>query len=346
MTGFRLIPQIFAQAEARLSPQIHDYLAGGAGREETLRRNRTALEGIRFLPRVLRDVSRVEARTTFLGQSLRIPVFLSPVGSLGCFHPDGVCGSARAAARFGTLLFCGINAEVSLDEVVCHSDRPLGLQLYTYGDLDWAAAIVERAERLGFMAICLTVDVPAPGWRERDIANDHKILASLSRPNLPEGIRRTGGHPGRTSWEDLAFLRARTDLPIIVKGIQSPEDARLAADAGAAAVYLSNHGGRQLDSCPSTIELLPGIRQSIGNDLPLLIDSGFRHGTDVVKALALGADAVGVGRLHAAALAANGEAGVGSMLEIMEAEILNTLAQLGVAKLADLGAVVLHSAPH
>lgn len=344
---FMTITQIIKAARSRLEDPAWDYLAGGAGRETGLARNHDALQKITFRPRVLRDVSTIDPSRLVLGKHLRIPVFLSPIGSLGRFHAEGTRASARASAQFGTEFFYGLHAEVGMEEIVRESERPMVFQLYVRGGLDWAVKIVTRAKQLGFHAICVTVDSPVQGWRERDVISGFDRLDAYRRPNVVDvDIDPDINKLAALTWDDIRKLRDATDLKLILKGIQTGEDAATAVEVGADAVYISNHGGRQLEHARATIDILPEVVAAVGNRAEILIDSGFVSGGDIVKALALGANAVGIGKLHGFAIAADGENGIYRTLEILEAEIVTTLGLLGLTSTDGLNSSLLAGAPH
>lgn len=329
------IPEVVREARLRLSPVLWDFASGGAESEATLRRNVTAMETIAFQPRILRQAARPDLRTTVLGQDVASPVLLAPIGSISSFHADGAVAAARAAHERGTVSFVGTLASPSLETVAERSSGPLVFQLYVRGDRAWLSAVVRAAEDAGYMALCLTADSTGAARRERDIHN--RFQASRpARPNLPPG-----GDPGTAfqrsfSWDDFDWLRDQTRLPIIVKGVLGAADATLAAEHGADAVYVSNHGGRELDHLPSTIEVLPEVVAAVGGRLEVFVDSGFTRGTDVVKALALGANAVLIGKLQVWALAAGGVDCLTGTLRTLDAEMEHTLRLLGVSRVADL----------
>ncbi|GIW08743.1 MAG: alpha-hydroxy-acid oxidizing enzyme [Dehalococcoidia bacterium] len=333
------IPALIAAARARLPSVLWDYATGGAESETTLRRNRAAFDRLAFRPRVLRDVSRVDVTATFLGQRLALPVMLAPVGSIALFHPDGALAAARAAAAAGTLAFIGSLASPALEEVRAGCSGPLVFQLYLSGDRRWQERIVRRVEEAGYLALCVTVDSAMYGRRERDLIN--RFVPSLDRPNLrdlgPAAARREGPRrEASATWDDIAWLRSMTPLPLILKGILTGEDARLAVEHGVDVVYVSNHGGRQLDHAPATIEVLPEVVAAVSGRAGVVLDSGVVRGTDVLKALAFGADAVLIGKLLLWGLAASGEEGVRRALDLIAEEIRVSLANLGASSLGEL----------
>jgi isopentenyl diphosphate isomerase/L-lactate dehydrogenase-like FMN-dependent dehydrogenase len=333
---FATVAEVIEAARARLEPDVWDYSAGGAGSEATLRRNRAALDALALEPRVLRDVSGRSARTTFLGMPLALPVMLAPIGTISLFDAGGAATCARAAQRAGTAAFIGLLSVPSLEEVAAAASGPLVFQLYVRGDREWTAALAERAEAAGYAALCLTVDSAVDGRRERDLRNRFNRAGRQERPNLGSAYARRDLQATLT-WDDVEWLAGRTRLPLVLKGITGAADARAATEAGAAGIVVSNHGGRQLDHQLATIESLDRVLDAVGDQLEVAVDSGFQHGTDVVKALALGARAVLVGKLQCWALAAGGEDALVRTLALLGDEILTTLALVGVSHPGDLG---------
>jgi glycolate oxidase len=325
---FATLPQIVLAARQTLSPELWDHLSGGSDSETTLIRNRQALDTLALRQRVLVDVSTIDTTTTVLGQTLSIPVFLAPVGAfLGLAHPDGAKAVARAAVARGTTAFVSTAAKPGLEETAAAVDEPLIFQLYVRGDRAWVADILDRARRAGYRALCVTVDRNYYGRRDRDL---------MSRIAVREGF----GDPqfqARLDWEDVAWMKERMGVPLILKGIATAEDARLAVVHGAEVVYVSNHGGRQLDHGQGSAEVLPEVVEAVAGRAEILADGGVQRGTDVVKMIALGARAVGLGKLLGWALAAGGEGGIVRMLELMETEIRTALGLMGVTSLRQLG---------
>ena len=344
MAEFLTIPEIIEAARAKLPEALWDYASGGAETEATLRRNRSAMERWVFRPKVLVDVRHRDLSTTFLGHRLALPVMLAPIGSIALFDPDGALAVARVAARMGTIAFVSTMALPDLEAVAVGAGGPLVFQLYVRGDRNWVAAIVRRVEQAGYVALCVTVDSAVYGRRERDLHHRFNPREALDHPNLAGMVRNDEYQSGWT-WDDLAWLRGQTRLPLILKGVLTPEDAVRAVEHGVDAVYVSNHGGRQLDHAPATIEVLGEIAQAMAGRAELVVDGGFVRGTDVVKALALGARAVLVGKLLTWGLAADGEAGLARALELLHEEISTTLALVGVPKIAGLGPDCVSPAP-
>ncbi len=334
---FRTISEIFAAARQRLPREVWDYAVGGAETEATLRRNRWALDAITFRPRVLRGVGQVNPHTTFLGLPLRFPVVLGPVGSITLFDPEGALACARAAVRAGSSACIGLLAQPSLEDVAQGAGGPLLLQLYVRGDRPWMETVVRRAERAGYAGLCLTVDSAVYGRRERDLRNrfDPRVEAG-DRVNLGRSPLVGAEFQANWTWDDAAWLRRITDLPLTMKGILTTEDARLAVEHGYQAVWVSNHGGRQLDFLPSTVEVLQEVVEAVEGRVEVAVDGGFLRGTDVIKALALGARVVMIGKAMVLSLAAAGEAGVHRLLTLLDEEVRTTMALLGVRTTAEL----------
>jgi isopentenyl diphosphate isomerase/L-lactate dehydrogenase-like FMN-dependent dehydrogenase len=266
----------------------------------------------------------------------------APVGSIGMFHPDGAQGPARVAAKVGTVSYVATNASPSLEEVRAVSDGPLVFQLYVYGDRSWLTKFLKRVEDAGYDALCLTVDSPDSGQRDRRFANygsqwfGRGVANFASDPEYPGSAADRQRFLGGLTWDDVTFVREQTKLPLILKGVLSPLDAALAVEHGVDAVHVSNHGGRRQDQLPSTIEVLPQILQAVNGRAEVVVDSGFMRGTDAVKALALGARAVLIGKLMIWSLAAGGEPGLDRAFQLLKREISATMANVGASTVAQL----------
>ncbi len=322
-------------ARNKLNQNAWDYLSGGGETETTLLRNRQSLDELGFRPRVLNDVSNVDASGQLLDIPLRIPVFLAPMGSLQHFDPDSAVAPARASGTFGIASFLSSVCDPGIEETRAQSNGPLVFQLYVRGDTEWVFDYLDKATDLGYSAFCLTVDTAVYGRRERDKVK--RFLPSA------RAVASGFDYQASLNWALVEKVRARSKLPLILKGIATAEDARLALNHGVDVVYISNHGGRQLDHGRGSIEVLPEVVEAISGRATVVIDGAFCRGTDVLKAIALGAKAVGVGRLYGYALAAAGEAGVVRMLEILEEEMHNAMALIGVTRLKDLNPSHLHA---
>ncbi len=329
--------EIVEQARHRLSDGVWNYLVGGAESETTMRRNRQALDAIAFRPRVLRDVSGVDCSTTLLGRTLRAPVLLAPIGSLQDLHPAGGAAVAEAAAGTGVAMMSSSASAPGLEATARAGGNGLKIfQLYVRGDAEWVDDHVRRAIDAGYDAFCFTVDLDYYSRRERDIAQRF----------VTTGRRNVSGedHQKRFTWDGVKRVRDRFDIPLVLKGIATGEDAVLACDMGIDVVYVSNHGGRQLDHGRGSIDVLPEVVEAVAGRAEVLVDGGFLRGTDVVKALALGATAVGLGRLNGFGIAAGGASGITRMLDLLEGEIRTCLGLLGVNRIEELDASYLHYA--
>ncbi|HXG79029.1 MAG TPA: alpha-hydroxy acid oxidase [Methyloceanibacter sp.] len=319
--------EIIVAARRNLPDNVWHYLTGGAESETTMRRNRFGLDSLAFRPRVLVDVSKIDPSATFLGHRLRIPVLLAPIGSLQSITPAGGVAVAKAAEAFGTIQFVSSVTQPSLEEIAAASPSPKIFQLYVQGDLKWLEALLARVKRAGYAALCLTVDTAHYGRRERQMMDRW----------LPPSRRGVGyEYRAGLTWDTLDAIREMAGLPFILKGVATPEDALLAVEHGVGTIYVSNHGGRQLDHGRATIDMLPEIVQAVGGKADIVLDGGIVRGSDVLKAIALGALAVAIGKLQGWALAAGGQAGLVRALEILESEIVTTLGLLGVTRLDQL----------
>lgn len=360
-------------ARRRLPRVVFDYIDGGADNETTLRENGAAFERIGFRPRNAVANAPCNLRTTVLGTTLELPFLLAPVGSSRLFFPRGECVAAAQAGEAGTAYVLSTLSGCRLEDVRTASRGPLWYQLYLVGGREVATEAIWRARKAGFSALVLTIDTGVSGQRHRDLRNGAKELVGgnplamlpytpqlLARPRWLYGFLRDGGmmkfpnvvlpasgpmayadigaalEHSTVAWDDINWIRELWKGPIVVKGVLTGEDARRAVDAGADAIVVSNHGGRQLDGVSATIRALPEVVDAVGGRAEVLLDSGVRRGSDVVKALCLGARAVLVGRAYAYGLGAGGGAGVARAIEILRSDIIRTLQLLGCH---DLGAL-------
>lgn len=332
-------------AEERLEPGVFGYYAGGAGDEWTLAENLAAFRRWVLRPRVLVDVGAVTTATTVLGTEVSMPILVAPTAFHRLAHPDAEHATARAAAAAGTIMCLSTLATAGAAEVA--EAAPGGArwyQLYWHPDRGLTRAIVEEAAAAGFSAIVLTVDLPVLGNRERDLRTGFSLSDDLvpaftrTASSTPEGGSEVLGWvvDPRLTWKDLEWLRSLSDLPLLVKGVLTAEDAALAVEHGCEGIVVSNHGGRQLDGVPASLDALPEVVQAVGGRCEVLVDGGVRRGTDVAKALALGARAVLVGRPVLWGLAHNGQAGVERVLSLLRAETELALALLGCTSPADV----------
>jgi isopentenyl diphosphate isomerase/L-lactate dehydrogenase-like FMN-dependent dehydrogenase len=360
-------------AKRRLPRVVFDYIDGGAEAEQTLRANGRAFETVTLRPRCAVATPVCDLRTTVIGTSLSMPLILAPVGSSRLIYPRGEEAAARAAGQAGIVYALSTLSGCSLEDVAAASEGPVWYQLYLVGGRDCALAAIARARAAGFSALVVTIDTAVAGLRERDLRNGAKELLTgklgpmlpfvnqlLTKPRWLAAFLADGGLmkfanvviPGQgpmsyadvttaleqavVTWQDLRWIRDAWNGPIIIKGVHTGEDARRAVDAGADALVVSNHGGRQLDGVAPTLRMLPEVLASVGDGIEVLLDGGIRRGSDIVKALCLGARAVMVGRAYAYGLGAAGGTGVARAIEILRADLVRTLKLLGCASIADL----------
>ncbi|MGI8712507.1 MAG: alpha-hydroxy-acid oxidizing protein [Solirubrobacteraceae bacterium] len=349
-----------------LDPRARAYVFGAAGTEDTMRANEAAFRRWRIVPRMLRDVSARDLSVTVLATELPAPLGLAPIGIQTIVHPDGELAVARAAAAVGLPMTVSTMSDSPLEEIATAAEGPKWFQLYWPVNRELAASFLARAEAAGYRAVVVTVDTFLPGWKPRDltggwqpylegvgIANytSDPVFLSLLDKSPEEDPRAAVGQflmqfsNPRLTWDDMEFLRAQTTLPIALKGILHPDDARAAREHGVDAVVVSNHGGRQVDGAIATLDALPAIVDAVGGELQVLLDSGVRCGADAVKALALGADAVLLGRPYLWGLAAAGEPGVLAVLRGMLAELDLTIGLSGHTRPAELEPGLLTRAP-
>ena len=315
-------------ARERLPPDVFGYYAGGAGDEWTLRENRAAFERLVIRPRMLTAAFPPDPSTDVLGTRVDAPILVAPWAYQRLAHPDGEIATARAASRAGTIMVVSTTAHDILEDIASAGDQPTWWQLYVYTERAITVETLHRVHAAGYAAICFTVDFPVAGLRHRDTRNAFEMPFGLPHSDLVFDPNIT--------WDDVAWIREHAPLPILVKGIMTAEDARLAVGAGADAIVVSNHGARQLDSVAATLTVLPEIVEAVAGRIPVLMDGGVRRGTDVFKALALGATAVMVGRPIAWGLAAGGEDGVFDVLRILRAELENTMSLAGTHAVSDI----------
>jgi isopentenyl diphosphate isomerase/L-lactate dehydrogenase-like FMN-dependent dehydrogenase len=330
MGQFRTLHEIAKTARANLSRNAWDYLVGGADTETSLKRNRFALDSLAFKPRVLKDVSAVDVSTSLGGHRLRIPI--------QAFEAGGGASVARAADAFGTMMILSSVCLPDFETVASIGKAPKVFQLYLLGDRAWMDDHIERAIAAGYVGFCLTVDTAVYSRRERDISKGY----------VPLSGRQAGGgdfiHQAKMTWATVEHIKSKHRIPLWLKGINAADDARRAVDCGADVVYVSNHGGRQLDHGRGCIDALSEVAEAVDGRAPIVVDGGFMRGTDVIKGLARGATAVGVGRLEALAMAAGGAAAVQRALELLEIEIRTNMGLLGARNVGELNASYLEAA--
>lgn len=327
---FATLQNIVAKARENLPDSAWDYLAGGTETETTVARNRLSLDRLALRPRVLNDVSEIDISGRVLGHPVRMPVALAPMGSIEMLHPDGALPVATAAQEFGVVSYLSSVAQPGIDKIAEHTTHPKIYQLYVRGPDDWVVDQARLAERHGFIGFCITVDLAVYSRRERDKVKG--FLPSARRRGTP-GIE----HQARATWDLISKVKDAVDIPVFVKGIGTAEDAVIACDRGCDAVYLSNHGGRALDHGSGMMEVLKEAVPAINGRAEIIIDGGIMRGTDVIKALAMGADSVAIGRLHGFGLAAGGHDAIMRVLDLLEEEIVTSLGLMGVRELAELG---------
>lgn len=315
-------------ARRNLSQDVWDYLSGGSESETTMRRNRLGFDRLALRPRVLVDVTKIDTATTFLGHKLRIPVMLAPIGSLQAITPGGGATVAKAAEEFGTINFVSSVTQPSFQEIAAASKSVKVFQLYLRGDLKWVEEILHGVKSAGYVALCLTLDTAHYSRRERQMMNRWLPPSKQVESNRLFQAALT--------WETMAAIRKLWGMPLVLKGIATAEDARIAVDHGIEVIYVSNHGGRQLDHGRGTIDILPEIAAAVGGKAEILLDGGILRGTDVLKAVSLGVKAVTIGKLQGWGLAAGGQAGLVRVLELLEDEITVAMGLMGVTRVDQL----------
>lgn len=341
---FPTFADILAAARANLTPEAWNFLEGGAGDEVTVEENRLAFARLKFRPRLLSGVASVDTGTTVLGRRLTMPLLTAPFGLDGIFHPDGQLAVARANARMGTMSIVPIAGTHRMEDFAPTGVNRL-FQFHPIGPPETVLELVERAERLGYSGFCVTLDCPVPGWRERQRRDRFMppldVMTGSTRKADDEPIEDilariafgTGQHWG---WDILAEVCRASSLPFLFKGITTRWDALRAVEAGASAILVSNHGGRHLDTLPPAIDQLEEVVAAVGDEVEVLLDSGVRRGADIVKAIALGAKAVVIGRPAAAGIAAAGEDGAFRVLQLLKDEMENVMVHLGAANVSKI----------
>ncbi|HYC65860.1 MAG TPA: alpha-hydroxy acid oxidase [Reyranellaceae bacterium] len=334
---YATLHEIVKAAKIRLNANIWDYLIGGTETETTLRRNRVAIDSIAFRPRVLRDVSTIDPSSEIFGRRLRIPVLLAPVGSLESFDPGGGITVAKGAGAAEVGMLISSVTTIKLEDIVKGGGGPKIYQLYVRGNDDWVADRVKQAMGAGYDAFCITVDTQVYSRRERDIAK--RFVKSWRTAATGQDFQAA------FSWANFAKVRDKfPDVKFMLKGIATAEDAELACQHGVWGVYVSNHGGRQLDHGRGSMEVLPEVIDAVKRRARIVVDGSFSRGSDIVKAIAMGADWVGLGRLYCYGLASNGAAGIERIVELLEEEMKEAMGLLGVTSLRQLDRSYLHPA--
>ncbi|MGO4526016.1 alpha-hydroxy acid oxidase [Microvirga sp. 2MCAF35] len=339
---------IHRDAQRHLSEVEWNYLWCGTGDEVTLKDNTAAFGRYRFITPLFAGIDNPDTRTNILGLELSFPAFIAPFGGEAAFHPDGHLAIGRAAEAAGIQQMVPVAASFPLEDIAAASSVASIFQMTFVGDEDAAVALMERAKAAGYKYICVTYS-PIRQWRERMMEDRFSIRGEGGPANFGPGrsdpaalVELLEFTKPRWTWQQAARVIARAPLPCILKGVTSVRDAHAALDAGAVGLYVSNYGGRTVDRTPATLDVLPSIRKSVGRDVPIIFDSGIRRGSDIVTALALGADAVALGRLIALGLAADGEYGVRRTLELLQREFWTTLGHLGCSRVQELSEAVLH----
>lgn len=330
-----------------------EYINGGAADELTLRWNEEAYGRIRLCPRNLVDVSALDTRVTLFGRELPCPILLAPVAYQRLMHPDGELATVKGAAAAGATMVLSTFSTVTLEKVAAAATQPLWFQLYVQPDREFTRDLVRRAESAGYQALVVTVDTPVLGPRYRELRTRFTLPPGLERANLKGLATATGGHrpseraiysatlDPKLTWQDIAWLRSLTRLPVLLKGVMNAADAGRAVDEGAAGLIVSNHGGRNLDTVPATIDALPEVVAKVAGRVPVLADGGIRRGTDVLKALGAGASAVLIGRPYVYGLAVGGAAGVTHVLNILRCEFEMAMALTGKTSVAAIDGSVI-----
>lgn len=324
------IHEIVKAARNNLSQGVWDYVVGGTDSETTLRRNRMALDSIAFRPRVMRNVSKRTAKAGFMGRDLRMPVLLAPIGTIQMVHEGGATVSAKASEIFNVMHMVSSRCGPGLEETAASADNHRIFQLYVRGDHTWQDDHVKRAMDNGYFAFAFTVDLDHYTRRERDHANRFFHRTRKQALEDPEGVARQKAFQAGWNWDDVKRFKDKFDIPLILKGIGCVEDAAIAVAHDVDCIYVTNHGGRGLDAGRGSIEVLPEIVAEVGGKAKIVYDGSVTRGSDIVKAMILGADAVGVGRLQCMGMAAAGVPGVLRVLELLEEEILICFGLMGV----------------
>jgi 4-hydroxymandelate oxidase len=337
-------------AKERLPKEEYDYIAGGATDEISVDRNRRAYASWAFRPRVLRDVSALDLSTTVLGTKLNLPVLIAPCGGHKRAHPEGELATYRAAAACGTVLAVSANSNTSFEELAKSAKGHLWVQMYPFRNRDMTKEWLKRAKDSGYEAIVVTLDSQWPPKRERNIRNNYQRTRGVNYPKAGAETPRPAGRAGEGSdpaatWEDLEWIKKAAGLPVVAKGVMTGEDVSLCIEVGADGVIVSNHGGRHLDNTLATVEVLPEAVAAARDKLEVYLDGGIRRGADVVKAIALGARAVFIGRPLFWGLAVDGEKGVVRVLDILREEIEITMAKCGRPTIASIDSTAVVKAP-
>ena len=338
-------------AASLMQPSVHAYVAGGAADEVTIRWNRERYQTIALRQRILREAEIPDCATTLFGQRLNLPILLAPTGSLKLVHPEGELATARGAGLAGAVMVLASGSNTAVEEVASAATQPLWFQLYVAKDRGLARALIQRVEDAGAKALCVTVDGTLDGARNRQQRTPYVLPPGVGYPHYV-GIKEppTEQTLDRVRaqvllWKDIEWIRGLTRMPVLLKGVLDGDDAATAVGLGVDGIIVSNHGGRCLDTLPATLDALPPIVARVGSIVPVLVDGGIRRGTDVIKALALGASAVQIGRPHVYGLAVAGAEGVAHVVRVLRQELLTAMALLGCRTLADINRNTIWNSP-
>ena len=341
------LDDVEAAARNVMLPAVYDFVAGAAADELTVRWNREKYRDIRLQARVLRDLSGLDCSTTLLGQRMSTPILLAPTASHRLSHPEGELATVRGAGAFGATMVLSSGSNTSIEDVVAAATHPVWFQLYVSRDRGLSRALVERVQAAGAKALCVTVDSPLDGPRNRQMRAPVQLPPGVTYPHYV-GIRDPASiqtldvvQPLNLMWRDIEWLRSFTKVPMLLKGVMNPADAEIGLKAGADGIIVSNHGGRCLDTQPATVEALPRVVEAVNGRVPVIVDGGIRRGTDIVKAIALGAAAVQIGRPYVYGLAAGGAPGVTHVLKILRQELLMAMSLLGCPTIASIDRSIL-----
>ena len=342
------LPDFERAAKGVMSSLAWEYVSEGAADEITLRSNHEAYEKIRVMPRALVDVSKIDTRVQLLGRELAHPILLAPTAYQKLSHSDGELATVKGAADAGATMVLSTMSTVSLEDVAAAAKTPLWFQLYVQPDREFTKELVQRAEAAGYQALVVTVDTPVLGPRYRELRAHFNLPPGMERANFRGRPAATGAQRAseasvfsatldpKLTWKDIEWLRSITKLPVLLKGIINPDDATRAIQSGAAGILVSNHGARNLDTGPATIEALPRVVEKVGGKIPVLVDGGIRRGTDILKALAFGANAVLIGRPYVYGLAVDGASGVTRIVNILRRELEMAMAHTGRTSIASI----------
>ncbi len=350
VAGIRTLDEFEVLAMQYMRHSAYEYVAGGAGSDQTLVRNRTAFNNVSILPRVLIDVSQIDTSVTLFGRRHEFPILLAPTGYHKLVHPQGEIATVAGANEAGATLVAAAFSTVTFEEMMARSCQSLWFQLYVQNDRGFTREMVQRAADAGCEAFCVTVDFPVNGPRDREFRAGFALPPGVERANLAGlgsqiagGSHRPAGrdiysatHAADVTWDDIEWLRSLISKPLLLKGIMHPEDAAIACKAGCDGIMLSNHGGRSLDTMISTVEALPRMLERLQGQIPVILDGGIRRGVDVFKALALGAAAVMIGRPYLYGLAVAGASGVSRVVEILRTELEMTMGLAGCRMLSEV----------